>query len=116
VTHPDERKCKVKSDKSSSATPITLLKFGAAWCGPCQQMAKARTLEKFAAAHPEVKVQILDCDAHENLAEAYSVESVPICIFVAGAGELLREEGAINLRLLEKAYEVAKGRLAKGER
>jgi len=75
---------------------ITLMKFGAKWCGPCDDLAKARTLEKFAKAHPEVRVEKHDDNAAgtskawEKLADEYKVQDIPVLIWVAGGKVLLK--------------------------
>ncbi len=69
---------------------ITLMKFGAKWCGPCDDLAKAKTLEKFAKAHPEIDVQKHDDSAAggnkkwEAMADQYKVTDIPVLIWVAG--------------------------------
>ena len=74
---------------------LTLMKFGAKWCGPCAALAKAKTLEKFAAAHPEVKVERHDdtlhgTDAWNDLADEWGVKNVPTLIWVADGKVLFR--------------------------
>lgn len=76
---------------------IVLMKFGARWCGPCQDLAEAKTLEKFAKAHPEVRVEKHD-DTNagsakwEALTDEYKVKNIPVLIWVAGGEVLFRSE------------------------
>ena len=74
---------------------ITLMKFGAKWCGPCQALAKAKTLEKFAKAHPEVAIEKHDdtdkgSEAWGDLADKYGVKAMPTLVWVAGEKVLFR--------------------------
>lgn len=74
---------------------LTLMKIGAAWCPPCQAMAKRGTLEKFAAEHPDVKVSVHDdtetnSKAWEAFADKWNVKSVPTLIWLYDGDELLR--------------------------
>ncbi len=74
---------------------ITLKKFGAKWCGPCTEMAKARTLEKFAKAHPEIKVEKHDdtvngSDAWNELAAEHGVKHMPTLVWMSGNKILFR--------------------------
>ena len=75
---------------------LTLLKVGAGWCGPCNQLAKRGTLEKFAEKHPEVRVEKHD-DSEEGgnkrweaFADKWNVKTVPVLIWGANGKELFR--------------------------
>lgn len=75
---------------------ITLMKVGAAYCSPCISLEKRGTLEKFAALHPDVKVEVHDDNeygdskAWEKLADKWNIKGVPVLIWVAGGEELFR--------------------------
>lgn len=90
---------------------LVLKKFGAAWCGPCRELARRQTLEKFAAKHPEVRVEIHDdteegSAAHARLADKWHVRSIPLLIWVGGGEELLRSND-VSARGIEDQYEKA---------
>lgn len=92
-------------------TKLTLKKFGAAWCGPCRELARRGTLEKFAAAHPDVKVEVHDdtlngSARYEKLADEWGIKSIPVVIWCLGDKELLRSQD-VTLVSLEKQYEKA---------
>ena len=74
---------------------IVLMKFGAAWCQPCQQLAKRQTLEKFAEKHSDVRVAVHDdtmngSTAYERLANEWGIKNIPTLIWTSGGKELLR--------------------------
>ncbi len=74
---------------------LVLMKFGAKWCGGCQDLAKAKTLEKFAKAHPEVKVELHDdtnagSDAWSDRADEMKVKELPTLVWLAGGEVLFR--------------------------
>lgn len=109
-----------------SLTPspkFRLLRFGSDVCGPCVGMDRAKTLEKFAAAHPEVtvlRVCLADKkgvpyrDANE-WADTYGIAATPTLIFESDAGaELVRLEQAVTLKDLDKALQRAQERLKRG--
>lgn len=90
---------------------LTLMKFGAVWCGPCQTLARRRTLEKFADSHPDVKVVVRDdtengSKTFEKLANDWGVKNIPLLIWCLGEKELLRSQD-VTLAGIEKQYEKA---------
>lgn len=97
---------------------ITLLKIGAKYCAPCKAMDRAGTLDKFAAKHPDVRVEQHDDNEYGDskpwarLADKWKVRDVPTLIWVAGGEELLRSNN-VGARAIEEQYEKA---LKKAER
>ncbi len=90
---------------------LTLLKIGAAWCPGCKALDRAGTLNKFAARHPEVKVEQHDdtqtgSKVFEKFAAKWNVKSIPVLIFTAGGEELVRTED-VSITGMEKAFEKA---------
>jgi thiol-disulfide isomerase/thioredoxin len=95
---------------------VKLVKFGADWCGPCKSMARAQTLEKFAEAHPELELEVVDVDKDEERADDYDVQGIPCFVFEDLDGdELVRDEGATNAKGLEKLYKKALAELESDE-
>ena len=87
---------------------ITLMKIGARWCKPCLEIARRGTLEKFAAAHPDVKLVVHDdseggSTRWEDFATKWRVKNLPTLIWVAGGEELFRSED-VTLADIEKQY------------
>lgn len=90
---------------------LTLMKVGAAWCGPCATLARRGTLEKFGAAHPDVKVEVHDdtetgSKRWEAFADEWSVKSVPTLIWTYDGKELLRSSDTAMAQI-EAQYEKA---------
>ena len=108
-----------KEEKTAKADPkMTLVKFGALACGPCRHMEKVQTLEKFVEKHPNVEIKKYEtADAEwetpkgspfaeaDKIANRKKVTSLPTLIFEDSDGkEILRHEGGISLRDLERMY------------
>ncbi len=97
---------------------ITLMKVGAKYCAPCLSLEKRGTLEKFAEAHPDVKLEVHDDNefgdskAWANFADKWKVKSMPTLIWVAGGEELLRS-GDVSVAGIKEQYARA---LKKAER
>jgi thioredoxin 1 len=59
-----------------------VIKFSAAWCGPCKTMKPI--YEKFAEAVSGNGIDVIDLDVDTNSEEAmeYGVRSIPLTVFV----------------------------------
>ncbi len=86
---------------------LTLIKFGAKYCGPCVDLAKAKTLEKFARAHPEIRVEKHDdneagtSQKWSDLADEYKIKEIPTLVWIAG-GEVLFRSSDVSADGIEK--------------
>jgi len=58
---------------------LTIVKFGAAWCGPCKKMDPI--IDEIAEENPEIKITSVDIDHNRNLATQYAILSVPYTLF-----------------------------------
>jgi len=70
---------------------VALVDFHADWCGPCQAMEP--TIESI-AADTDAAVLKVDIDAHDDVAAAYSVRSIPTLLVLAGGDPAERVVGA----------------------
>jgi thioredoxin 2 len=72
-----------------------LVDFGAAWCGPCRNMAPA-----FEAAalqlEPYARTAKLDTEAEQALAGRYAIRSIPTLVLIHHGKELARQSGALS--------------------
>ncbi len=92
---------------------ITLQKWGARWCGPCQSLEKRQTLQKFAEAHQDVKLEIHDdtesgSKRWESAADARKVKNLPTLLWIAGGEEVLRSEDVSAAGIKEQYRKVLK--------
>lgn len=97
---------------------LRLFKFGAPTCSACNAMDKAKTLEKFAEAHPDVEIVRMELNNAEGetpdgsefakntkIADAYEVQALPTLLFVGKDGGILQAyEGGCNVKQLDKLY------------
>lgn len=72
---------------------MKMLKFGASWCQPCKVLD-----EVFKYAPTDLDIERIDIDANPQIAMAYNVRSVPVCILVDEdtALELDRKTGVFS--------------------
>ncbi len=62
--------------KSTIASGVTLVKFGAPWCGPCRQIAPI--IEQLATDYAgKAKVGDVNIDNSQDLAQEFGIRSVP---------------------------------------
>lgn len=60
-----------------------LVDFWAAWCNPCKMMSPV--VSQFAQEHPEIKVGKVNVDEEQELANRFSILSIPtIMVFKGG--------------------------------
>jgi thioredoxin 1 len=81
-------------------TGINLVKFGAAWCGPCKVISS--TINRIEPEFPLVKFSDIDVDDNPDLAKDYKIRSVPTVILFNKGEELTRLVGSVKIDALRK--------------
>lgn len=83
---------------------LTLVAFGASWCGPCRLLAPG--LRALAAIQKErLIVAKLDVDANPETAARYEVDNYPTCILFSAGAPVERLDGYMPLRKIEAALQ-----------
>ncbi|GAA4795916.1 thioredoxin family protein [Corynebacterium canis] len=78
---------------------IVLLDCWAPWCGPCRQFGPI--YEKVSEAHPDKVFAKLDTEAHQGIAAALQIQSIPTLMIFRDGILVYREPGAIPAQTLE---------------
>ena len=95
----------VKSVESATEIPSTgrvVIDFSATWCGPCQRIGPI--YEQLSEKFPSITFLKVDIDESEELAELYSIQSLPTFVFMRDGKVIRRVEGA-DLNALVEALE-----------
>lgn len=69
-----------------------VLKFSAAWCGPCQALGMTIKSEDDWG----VEIKEIDIDEELDLASKYGIRSVPTLVMLEDGAEVKRKSGALN--------------------
>lgn len=88
-----------QSEVLESDQPV-LVDFSAAWCGPCKMQKPV--LEKFSAAHPGVKVVMVDVDQSPRVAQQQGVQAMPTLMLFNGGERKAVAQGLQNVARLER--------------
>ena len=89
-------------------TGISLVKFGATWCGPCKGVASI--LQKAQPEFQDIKFEEVDVDDNPDLTKIYKIKSVPTVIVFKDGVEVQRLVGTFKIDVLKKVLsEVLEG-------
>jgi thioredoxin-like negative regulator of GroEL len=74
-----------------------ILRFTASWCGPCQGLAM--NLE---TASLDLPIEVIDIDAHNDVAQEYGIRSVPTLVMLDENTEIKRITGSRTVNQLQE--------------
>ena len=76
-----------------SGSPIVLVDFWAAWCGPCRMFAPV--YESVSEANPDIVFAKVDTEAEQGLAGAFGISSIPTLMAIRDGVVLYSQAGAL---------------------
>ena len=101
----------IRSSSSKAPVPgkITVVDFGAKWCGPCHEIDKA--MAQILQSQPEValrKVDIVDWDSPVAAQQMKNVEGLPYVLVFDRTGKRVAAEPGMTVASLQAAIAGAK--------
>ena len=85
---------------------LLVIEFTAKWCVPCQSFAKV--LEQAAKNNPDVKFATIDIEENPDLAEEFSLRSVPFVLIIQNRTALYAESGTLTVSVLDELLQQAR--------
>ena len=83
---------------------ISILKFGAEWCGPCAKQEPI--LDQLQLDVPELNIQRIDIDEAPDLAAKYKIRTLPTILILQDDIEVNRLVGLTDLiTIKQRIYE-----------
>ena len=86
-------------DKIISESKLTVVDFGAVWCGPCKRIAPMVT--ELATENEECNFIMIDIDNAAQISEVEQISCVPTFVFYKNGKEVGRFSGADGELLLQ---------------
>lgn len=86
-------------------TGITVVKFWAAWCGPCKKISPL--LDKLEPEFPTIKFLSVDIDRVPSLAQKYKIKMLPTIVILKNGREVNRANGLVLTEPLRKIFKDA---------
>ena len=89
-------------EKSAERESLVVVDFSATWCGPCKKIKP--DFKELSHEYKDVLFMNVDVDEGDDIADKYSIESIPCFIFIKNSNEIDRLEGA-NIEVLKNKLE-----------
>lgn len=86
---------------------MSILKFTAEWCGPCQNPELKKAITTLETLH-DLKVEVVDIDEKEDVANKHKVASIPLFVFLDEQGNELSRVIGFDESAIAKGFDAVK--------
>ena len=94
-------------ERTVTDSPIVLVDWWAAWCGPCRMFAPV--FEEASEKHPDIVFGKVDTEAEQGLAAAARITSIPTLMAFRDGILVFSQPGALRGADLERVIEAVRG-------
>jgi thioredoxin len=103
LDEPHDQHLTVATFADAVADGITVVDFGAGWCGPCRAMAPQ--FERAAALRPNYRFAKVDVDTEPALAARHGIRSIPTLLVIRDGEPIAAHAGVISAERLVDALD-----------
>ncbi|OGT32361.1 MAG: thiol reductase thioredoxin [Gammaproteobacteria bacterium RIFCSPHIGHO2_02_FULL_39_13] len=93
-------------DQTLESHSILVIDFWAEWCGPCKLFSKV--MDEVAKEYPDAYFAAVNVEIEKELAEEFSVRSIPFVMIIKNRAVIYAESGALSAMTLRELLDQAK--------
>ena len=91
-------------EAATKASPLLLIDFWAAWCGPCRALAPQ--LEKLQQKYPDLVIGKVNVDEQPELSQKFGIASIPMMVLFREGQPVKQMVGVASASTIAETFEL----------